>query len=43
MIVENLPNMGKEVVNQVQEAQSPILGKSKEKHAQTHINQTFTN
>ena len=31
MIVENLPNMGKEVVNQVQEAQSPILGKSKDR------------
>ena len=24
IIVENFPNMGKEIVNQVQEAQSPI-------------------
>ena len=37
---ENFPNMGKEVVNQVQEAQGPIQDKSKEKHAMTHINQT---
>ena len=33
IIVENFPNMGKEVVNQVQEVQSPIQDKSKEKHA----------
>ena len=26
--VENFPNMGKEIVNQVQEAQSPIQDKS---------------
>ena len=31
--------MGKEIVNQVQEAQD----KSKEKHAKTHINQTIKN
>ena len=41
IIVENFPNMGKEIVNQVQEAQSPIQGKSKEKHTKTHINQTI--
>ena len=39
-IVENLPNTEKEIVNQVQEAQSPIQKKPKEKHAKTHINQT---
>ena len=43
IIVENFPNMGKEIVNQVQEAQSPIQDKSKEKHARTHINQTIKN
>ena len=41
IIVENFPNMGKEIVNQVQEAQSPIQDKSKEKHAKTHIHQTI--
>ena len=40
IIVENFPNMQKEIVNQVQEAQSPIQDKAKEKHAKTHINQT---
>ena len=44
IIVENFPNMGKEIVNQVQEAQkSPIQDKSKDKHAKTHINQTIKN
>ena len=43
IISENFPNMGKEIVNQVQEAQSPIQDKSKEKHAKTHINQTIKN
>ena len=36
IIVENFPNMEKEIVNQVQEAQSPI----QDKHAKTHANQT---
>ena len=36
--VENFPNMEKEIVNQVQEAQSPIQDKPKEKHAKTHAN-----
>ena len=40
IIVENFPNMEKEIVNQVQEAQSPIQDKPKEKHIKTHTNQT---
>ena len=40
IIVENFPSMEKEIVNQVQEAQSPIQEKPKEKHAKTHTNQT---
>ena len=40
IIVENSPNMEKEIVNQVQQAQSPIQDKPKEKHAKTHTNQT---
>ena len=40
IIVENLPNMEKEIANQVQKAQSPIQNKPKEKHAKTHTNQT---
>ena len=40
-IVENFPNMRKEIVNQVQEAQSPIQDNSKEKNAKTHINQAI--
>ena len=40
IIVEIFPNMEKEIVNQVQEAQSPIQDKPKEKHAKTHTNQT---
>ena len=43
IIVENFPNMGKEIVNQVQEAQSPIQDKSKEKHAKTYISQAIKN
>ena len=37
IIVENFPNVGKEIVNQVQEAQSPIQDKSKEKCTKTQI------
>ena len=40
IIVENFYNMEKEIVNQVQEVQSPIQDKPKEKHAKTHTNQT---
>ena len=43
IIVENFPNMAKEIVNQVREAQTPIQDKYKEKHAKTHINQTIQN
>ena len=39
IIVENFPNMEKEIINQVQEAQSPIQDKPKEKHDKTHTNQ----
>ena len=31
--------MEKEIINQVQEAQSPIQDKPKEKHDKTHTNQ----
>ena len=40
IIVENFPNREKEIVNQVQEAQSPIQCKFKEKQAKTHNNLT---
>ena len=40
IIVENFPNMEKEIGNQVQEAQSPIPDKPKKKHGKTHTNQT---
>ena len=36
IILENFPNMEKEIVNQVQETQSPI----QDKQAKTHTNQT---
>ena len=39
IIVENLPNMEKEIVNQVEEAQSPLQDKPNEKHIKMHINQ----
>ena len=38
IIVENFPNMRKEIGNQVQKAQSPVQEISKEKHTKTHIN-----
>ena len=37
--MENFPNMGKEIVTQVQETQSPKQDKPKVKHHKTHINQ----
>ena len=43
IIVENFPNMGKEIVNKSRSTESPILDKSKEKHAKTHINQSSKN
>ena len=36
IIVENFPNMGKEIVDQTLEIQSPIQDKSKEKHVDTY-------
>ena len=43
IIVEILPKMGKEIVIQVQETQSPKQGKPKAKHPKTHINQINKN
>ena len=43
IIVENFPNMGKEIATQVQEAQSPIQDKLKEKHAEAYSNHTGKN
>ena len=42
IIVENFPNMGKEIVNQVLEAQK-IPHRINQGHAKTHINQTLKN
>ena len=42
-IVENFPNMGKEIATQIQEAQSPIQDKPKEKHMETRSNQKGKN
>ena len=39
IIVENFPKMGKEIIIQVQETQSPKQDKPKVKHPKTHINQ----
>ena len=43
IIPENFPNMGKEIVNQVQEAGSPRKDKPKEEYTETHSNQTDKN
>ena len=43
IIPENFPNMGREIVNQDQEAQSPRQDKPKEEHTETHSNQTDKN
>ena len=43
IIVNNFPNMGKEITTQVQELQSPRQDKPKEKHTETHSNQTDKN
>ena len=40
IILEHFPNTENEIVNQVQEAQSPIPDKPKKKHGKTHTNQT---
>ena len=39
IIAEKFPKMGKEIVTQVQETQSPKQDKPKAKHPNTHINQ----
>ena len=39
IIVENFPKMGKEIITQVQEIESPKQDKPKAKHPETHINQ----
>ena len=38
IITENFLNMGKEIINQVQEAQNPRQDKSTEEHNETHSN-----
>ena len=43
IIAENFLNMGNEIVNQVQEAQSPSQCKPNEEHIKTHNNQTDKN
>ena len=43
IIAENFLNMGNEIVNQVQEAQSPRKDKPKEEHIKTHSNQNDKN
>ena len=45
IIVENFPNMGKEIDSQSSpgSTESIIQYKRKEKHAETHINQTIKN
>ena len=43
IIAENFCNRGKEILNKVQEAQSPRQDKPKEKHTKTHSNQTDKN
>ena len=39
IIVENFPKMGKEIITQVQQTQSPKQDKPKAKHLKMHINQ----
>ena len=43
IILEKFPKMRKEIVNQVQKAQSPTQENSKVKHAKTHIKKTIKN
>ena len=40
IIVEHFRKMGKEIITQVQETQSPKQDKTKKKYSKTHINQT---
>ena len=39
IMVENFPNMGKEIVKSSRSGESPLQVKPKEKHIETHINQ----
>ena len=43
IIVENFPKMGNKIATQLQEAQSPIQDKPKEKHTKTRSNQIGKN
>ena len=43
IIAENISNTGKEIVTQVQEAQSSTQDKPKEKHAKTNVNKKDKN
>ena len=43
IIAENFPNTEKEIVNQVQKAESPRKDKPKEEHSKTHSNQADKN
>ena len=43
IVAKNFTNTGKEIVNQVQEVQSPKQDKPKEVHIKTHSNQTDKN
>ena len=43
IIAENFLNMGNEIANRVQEAQSPRKDKPREEHIKTHSNQTDKN
>ena len=43
IIVENFPSMENEIVNQVQEVQSPKQDKPKDKHIETHTDQANRN
>ena len=40
IITENIPNMGKEIIYQVEEVQSPRQDKPKEEHTEAYSNQT---
>ena len=43
IIVENFPNTGKEIVNQVQEAQRVLQRLNPRRNTKTHMNQTVEN
>ena len=43
IIAENFPNVGKEIINQVQEAESLMKNKLKQEHTETQSNQTDKN